>query len=335
VVSATRRQLTSRGLLAPGPGEQPKSLPTSSASKRKCKLAASELPRLPRAARDVLFGVEIESEGITSLNGLHRGLWNVTTDGSLRGDHKYEAVSVPVSNDRLEEAIYQYCEIAREYAEPFSWRCGTHVHMNMLDCSGSNIASTMLTSYAADNYFYAAGDEARRANYNCRPVSLLVPMAEYLGTAARHMYKGHFQKGITAMRANSSPSPSGRNSNGEQRYVGMNWYALPKLGTVELRHFPGSRDETTIFRWIHMAVCLRQFGRNNNIAQVRDAINSGADVFGQAVFGDLWPRVQYPGHDTDWEEVLEGVEHFMSRYSNVADSSSTLHGVLRQHMVIN
>lgn len=241
-------------------------------------------------------------------------------------------MSAALKDEHLEEAIYQYCANARQYDEPFSWRCGTHIHMNVLDMEGKDVAATVLTSYAADNYFYAAGDEARRSNYNCRPASLLVPMAEYLGTAARHLHKCHFGKALTHMRGSTNPH---RRGDVEQRYVGMNWYALPKLGTVELRHFPGSRDETTIFRWIHMAACLRQFGINNSVTQVRDAIDSGAEAFGRAVFGDLWERIRYPGHEDDWEEVLDGVEHFLARYSNTADSSTTLHGVLRKHMVVS
>lgn len=269
----------------------------------------------------------MESEGINNLGSLNRNLWTTTTDGSLRGDHPFEAVSRALSNERLMEAIYQYCDIAQRCTDPFSWRCSTHVHMNMLDCTGKQVAATMLTSYAADNYFYAAGDDARRGNYNCRPVSLLIPMAEYLGTAARNLSKGQYPKALAGM------SP-GRAGHSDQRYVGMNWYALPKFGTVELRHFPGSRNPEEILRWIRMAARLKKYGLTAKMTEVEKLIQSGPIAFGREVFGDMWDRVEYPGHEDDWHEVIDGLEHFMSLYKYNTDSRTTLHGVLRKGMVV-
>ena len=274
----------------------------------------------------------MESEGITDTRALNDALWLVSTDGSLRGAHPLECISSALSNDRLEEAVYQYCENAARYTEPHTWRCSTHVHMNMLDCTGKEVASTMLTSYAADNYFYAAGDDARRGNYNCRPVSLLIPMAEYLGTAARYFHKNQYVKALAMMspardRINLGTQP-------DQRYVGMNWCALPKFGTVELRHFPGSRDAEEIFRWIHMTSRLRLYRKLSTVAQVEAKIQEGPIQFGRTVFGELWDRVEYPGHEDDWHEVIEGLEHFMARFRHNADSSTSLHGVLRKKMVV-
>jgi hypothetical protein len=205
--------------------------------------------------------------------------------------------------------------------------------MNMLDVSGKQVASTMLTSFAADNYFYAAGDDARRGNYNCRPVSLLIPMAEYLGTAARYFAKNQYAKALSTM---SPRRERGSLSGGEreQRYVGMNWCALPKFGTVEIRHFPGSRDAEELFRWIRMASRLRHYGCNKTVTEVEALIQEGPVQFGRTVFGDLWDRVSYPGHEDDWHEVIEGLEHFMSRFRHNAESKTCLHGILRQKMVV-
>ena len=240
-------------------------------------------------------------------------------------------MSSALSDDRLEEAVYQYCDNAVGFNDPHTWRCSTHVHMNMLDTSGKQTAATMLTSYAADNYFYAAGDDARRGNYNCRPVSLLIPMAEYLGRAARYFHKNQYAKALQTMSPRRDRVGGGER---EQRYCGMNWCAIPKFGTVELRHFPGSRDAEEIFRWIRMAARLRLHGCSSTVPEVEALIQEGPIEFGRTVFGDLWDRLTYPGHEDDWHEVLDGLEHFMARFRHNAESKTSLHGILRKKMVV-
>lgn len=278
----------------------------------------------------MLFGLEIESEGIRETRGLNHNLWQTKSDGSLRGDFRLECVTYPLSGDRLREAVWQYCHMASFAEQPFSWRCASHVHMNCLDLFPKEVSALILLTFAADNYFYAAGDDARRCNYNCRPASLLLPMAEFLGTLARHANRG------ATSRMWQLLSPTGRSHGStEPRYVGMNWWSLRKFGTVEFRHFPGTRDAEQLFRWIRMCGNLQlaacQYGK---VSAVLKLIEQGPTVFGEAVFGADWSRMLYDGHEQDWQEALEGVDCFMTYYRNDMDSDTGLHGILKKEMVV-
>lgn len=306
-------------------------MPIQSSLERFSRVPLSGRGETTRSSSDgtTYFGIEIESEGVPNFSPLRNTYWRTTRDGSLRGLNPVECVSYPMQRHVLEDALYDYEGYLRALAIPpavaYSWRCGTHIHMNLLDLEHRALAALILTSFAADNYFYAAGDEARRNNYNCRPSSLLIPTAEFLGTLARYATKAHFGKMLRHLSGSETP---------DHRYVGMNWHSLKKFGTVELRHFPGTFRSSDILRWVDMAQAMYTFAAQRTVQEVRDLIYEGASEFGRQVFGDLWDRVAYPGHTNDWVEVLDGVDHFMACYSNRAESSKTLHGILHKNMVL-
>jgi hypothetical protein len=253
-------------------------------------------------------------------------LWLTKRDDSLRGNNKLECVTYPLSGDSLLLALHYYTENARNYDDPFSWRCSTHFHFNLMDLEPRQVAALQLVGFAADNYLYAAGSEARRENYNCRPLSLLWPTAELLGTTARHFQRGHARKAVELLGTIRGEAPN--------RYVGMNWHSLPTFGTLELRHFPASRDLAQLVRWVNIGQRLIETAKTKSLDEVHTLIQQGPDRFGQTVFQDYWSRLEYDGHADDWNESLEGVEYFMTCVRHSTDAPSSLDGVLRRNMVI-
>jgi hypothetical protein len=198
--------------------------------------------------------------------------------------------------------------------------------MNVLGMTAPEVASLMLTSFAADNYFYAVGAEHRRDNYNCRPVSLLYPTAERLGRAIRYLVDDDIVQGVKEFTANNRVE--------EDRYSGMNWWSLSKFGTVEIRHFPGASELPTLVHWINIAQSMYKYAERNTFEQIQNDIAEGPDHFGPKVFGPLWAGMLYQRHERDWREMLEGYSHLMSVYNATGDTSGTLDGILRQHRVI-
>lgn len=271
-------------------------------------------------------GVEIESEGISRWDKLPRLLWATKRDASLRGDNQLECVTYPLAGSALLYALHTYCENATQFNEPFSWRCSTHIHLNLLDMEPPEVASLLLLTFAADNYFYAAGSEARRENYNCRPLSLLWPVAELCGNTARHFQRGNAKKGVETLQP-----PPGQIAN---RYVGMNWHSLPEHGTLEIRHFPGSRDLHQLVRWTNLGAKLLSAAQSKTISQIHALVQQGPERFGSTVFGDLWAGLKYAGHENDWHECLEGIEYFMTCFRHSTESPQSLDGVLRRRQVI-
>ena len=313
--------------VSPLSGESP-SQPTSSTFPPSERPTTRSQPCSTDFGTDVLFGLEIESEGIQRTGGLAPRLWQTKSDGSLRGDYRLECVTYPLSGERLREAIRQYCANAQEASEPFSWRCSSHIHMNCLNLTAKQVAALMLLTYATDNYFYAAGDDARRCNYNCRPASLLLPMAEFLGELARCFHRGALQKAFRLLGGRA-------NGRGEPRYVGMNWWSLRKFGTVEFRHFPGTRDEEQLSRWIRMCGKLYAAAiKYGNIPRVATLLADGPDRFGEEVFGSDWSRMTYDTHLQDWQEAEEGIDCFMTYFRNDVEAEGGLHGVLKKERVV-
>lgn len=269
-------------------------------------------------------GVEIESEGIRRFD-VDSNLWELKRDDSLRGEFRLEAVTRPLCGDALLYALYCYEHNARRFTDPFSWRCSTHLHFNLLELTPQEVASLALITFAADNYFYAAGAEARRENYNCRPLSLLIPTAETLGEFARRMSRGHATRAVDGLRDREG---------GIHRYAGMNWFAIRTFGTLEIRHFPGSADMRQIVRWINLGTRLIHAARTYSMDDVVRLIDDGENAFGRAIFGDEWRNLAYDNHEQDWTEVLEGAEHLLACYRTNTESATSLDGILRQNMVI-
>jgi hypothetical protein len=232
-----------------------------------------------------------------------------------------------MSGRNLATALYMYniCTAVQGTTQQlYSWRCATHIHMNLLDLPIHQMATLGLISFVSDNYFYAMGAEARRDNYNCRPVSLLATSAETIGDICR---EARTDNGVGLMDV-----LIGRNRR-DERYCGMNWHALPTFGTLEVRHFPGTNDMDLIVSWIEACAAMYQAAQNIEFDDFVAMVHNGPSTFGPAVFGDNWENMSYAESEQDWAHVRHGFEHLMAVAE--APEGGTLDAVLRQHKVIN
>jgi hypothetical protein len=255
------------------------------------------------------------------------GPWDVKRDSSLRGEFQYEYVTKPMAGDDLLTALYMYTQMTAcqgTTRQLYSWRCASHVHINLLNLDFAQLATLGLISFASDNYFYALGAEARRDNYNCRPVSLLVSSAETIGNIVKHALQD---------------APWLRDMDGydvaaaDERYCGMNWHAMHKFGTLEVRHFPGTNDLDLLVSWVEACADMYKAAVDYTFDQMHALINDGPSAFGPAVFGERWERMRYAESDRDWREMMRGFEHLMAVVETPAEG--TLDAELRKHMVIN
>jgi hypothetical protein len=283
-------------------------------------LMTSPMPSLP------MMGVEIESEGIRDTLTPLSSFWHLKRDDSLRGDYRYEYVSQPSTPAQLAYGLYMYKINALQYRQPFSWRCATHIHMDLLELTLPEISALGLISFAADNYFYALGAEARRDNYNCRPLSMLLTTAEQLGTMCAHCEAEQ----PTSLKRLFTPARNGDDA----RYAGMNWWALGRFGTLEVRHFPGTADLRLMLSWMGVCNDIYQAACAYTFEEVLELITAGPEVFGTTIFGDHWRRMAYRGHNEDWQDMLEGLTHLLSVKEQMEHPGATLDNVLRTHRAI-
>jgi len=279
---------------------QVKELPpfTRRNSELRARLKPLDLKAAPSAKllrSNIRFGVEIETEGWKSSPAQTAGLapwWEFKADGSLRGDDAVESVTTPLQGRRLVAGVTKFCKTLRGCKKPFSYRCSTHLHMNVLDLPVDKLEVLILLTLCADNFFFAAGEAERASNYNCRPISLMGEEIEELARASvdisHHMRSGQYDVIL-----------GDRN-----RYVGVNWAALWKFGTVEFRHFPGNADADKIIWWINLCQQLYIFSEQHTLKEVIDLVAAGIEAFGTAVFSKEFKKLRYDADVMDWGEVV-------------------------------
>lgn len=268
----------------------------------------------------MMVGIEIESElwNVDAQAAMLSPHWDVMNDGSLRGDEAHECVSHPMNGEKVIDALDCYEEASSKFEEHFTWRCSTHVHLNMLEEQTATIAKLIPLTLMTDNFLYAAGDEWRRGNHNCRPLSILQGDIERLAGWAYQMER----------------EPDDLLHIEDLRYMGTNWTALTKQSTLEFRHFPGANKTEQVLRWVNLTQGIVTAARKFRVEQLRDWFYHDLETFGFAVFGEEWPRLRYDEYKSDWREAVEAVKLFFREYAeNGNDDSFDSH--LRAAYVLN
>lgn len=246
--------------------------------------------------------------------------WAFKQDGSLRGGNAVEAVSHPLKGTMLVQGVRKLCKAMEQPRDPFGFRCSTHLHMNLLDMDIKRIPTLALLSLLADNLFFQAGGGERRINYNCRPASLVADEVDAIAQMCFGLERGNDQPPQLLNERN--------------RYLGTNWAALYKFGTVEYRHFPGCRDAATILWWVELCSNLYTAAEKLTVEDVLACAEKGPEAFIHTVFGEMDPRLAYQEWEQDWEETLETTTQFIGTYDAMEGNDKTLHGFLKSEYII-
>lgn len=273
---------------------------------------------------DCIYGIEVETETWRP-EAAHQlkmhPYWHFTRDGSLRGDWAMEAVSVPMRGTTLVRAVRMLCSYLNE--KPFSYRCSTHVHLNLLDLDAKQLPSLALTCLLTDNLLFTAGGGERRGNYNCRPASVLFDEVELLANLSYHL-AAHDNLGDHAARGFGE----------RDRYLGTNFAALFKFGTVEFRHFPGTTSAKKLIGWCNLIGDIYEFATHHNVNEIMDLADEGVEVFGTEVFGGEFRTLTYREVDEDWVEALDTAFHFTATLARAAAGRKSFHGLLEAEYVL-
>lgn len=107
-------------------------------------------------------GIELELEGQDHISV--RG-WNCTEDGSLRNGCELVCAR-PYNGQELFRAIHNLSEAVKDSGAEGTWRCSTHVHMDMRDAD-SNIAKKTILAWAfyEKMMFKCSGYHRYRSNF--------------------------------------------------------------------------------------------------------------------------------------------------------------------------
>lgn len=121
-------------------------------------------------------GVELELEGFTShdieIARRHLDpLWTVTSDGSLRNGGVEFITTGGKGGETLHQAFERMINLLdNRVSFDASWRCSTHMHLNMLDFTCNQVARYMLVYAACEPVLFALAGKGRRSSNFCTPL---------------------------------------------------------------------------------------------------------------------------------------------------------------------
>ncbi len=179
----------------------------------------------------VLIGVELELERVTLLTDIPKN-WITVQDNSLKLQG-LEFTCLMSHTRALDNILALYSTI--DFIT--SSRCSTHVHVNILDLTPTQL-KTLITLYIIfERYLFEISGRRYNSNY-CVPV--------------QHTYKKQLFSNLISDYSALYP-----------KYSAIHAFAYDEkknitLGTLEFRHAKASSDPQTLVDWINTVVALKQ-----------------------------------------------------------------------------
>jgi hypothetical protein len=231
------------------------------------------------------LGVEVEVEG----KGLPTGgfkFWNVTRDGSLRGEAYEYVFKDPVTRELTPKAISELYAVLNKCKIEDSGRAGVHVHVNIRDLDYQELFSFILLYVVFEEVLIDMCGEDRKGNLFC----LRVDDAEYLLVKIRDLF----------MTMDFSQV------NDRIRYSGINLTAIRKYGSLEFRSLPSPVSEELLNLWIQLLLKIKDKAKEFKDPRliVTGVSEYGGRDFAASVFGELLESIPC----TDWNRsVIRGM----------------------------
>ena len=238
------------------------------------------------------FGVEIEVEG-KKLPKYVDG-WRSEKDGSLRGESMEYVLDQPQSSKGLNAALGRLHKSFEEGGARFdeSYRAGVHVHLNVQELTGVQLATFITTYYLTEKALVHTCNKTRWGNHFC----LRTADAPFAARSTVEIFRDRAPEKF---------------NNDDYRYSAMNLTALPKYGSIEFRAMESTFNFDKIFMFAerHRKVrdwAVKQTGPVAVVerAQGESPRNLFAEIFGKADAAEL----EYGEFFEDFDEGLEFAE---------------------------
>lgn len=204
------------------------------------------------------LGVELELEGFNARaieeaqRHLHP-LWTTTQDGSLRNGGVELITNGGLGGESLHQAFERVHALLERINYDASWRCSTHMHINMRDFTVNQVVRFMLVYAACEPVLFAHCGKFRYSSNFCVPIADSLP----------------FHKKLISRLYDNVVATRGA-ANSTVKYTAMNFQPLfgdgrsrPALGTVEFR---GGRPMTTTAEFVlqaNLLLSIKQFVRES------------------------------------------------------------------------
>ena len=253
-------------------------------------MKVKDIFKVPSTTGDL--GVEIEVEG-AKLPEAAEGWWS-TKDGSLRGESMEYVLSQPQTYEETVAALGRLKEAFENRRSKFfeSYRAGVHVHVNVQELTGVELASLITTYYMLEGALVRSCRKDRWGNHFC----LRTSDAAMGPIMVRSFFKNRMPRGFNT---------------DELRYSALNLTSLPKYGSVEFRAMESTYnfDKVALFAKRHLD--LRNYAVGKTPVQiVEDATRWGLRAWGSEVVKDTEGLFDYEDAINDFDNGLEIAEDF-------------------------
>lgn len=217
-------------------------------------------------------GVELELEGFNARSveeaqsHLHP-LWTTTQDGSLRNGGVELITNGGLGGEQLHAAFERVASLLERINYDASWRCSTHMHINMRDFTVNQVVRFMLVYAACEPVLFSHCGKFRYSSNFCVPIADSLPFHKKL---ISRLYDNVVKSRAAAQHT--------------VKYTAMNFQPLfgdgrnrPALGTVEFR---GGRPITTVPEFTlqaNLLLSIKQYVRDfkGSEDEMLTALNEG------------------------------------------------------------
>lgn len=200
-------------------------------------------PAHPKLAFNANVGIELEIEGVQYLEVPY---WNCTEDGSLREGCEL-VCSEPYSGEMLHTAIEALSDAVSNSRAQGTWRCSTHVHLDVRDCD-DNIVKKIILAWA----FY------EKMMFKC---------------SGFHRYRSNFCPAFAVVQAQLINASISFNRSGENffhhlignwdKYTSLNLLPLGQFGSVEFRVSEPKWKRTNLINLVNRYLVLKKLAVEN------------------------------------------------------------------------
>lgn len=188
-------------------------------------------------------GIELELEGVSHLDV---PLWNCTEDGSLR-DGCEMVCSRPYNGQQLYRAIHNLSEVVSKSEAEGTWRCSTHVHMDMRDADSNILKKTILAwCFYEKVMFKCSGFHRYRSNF-CPAFAVVQAQVMNASECFNHDGSEFFSRLIMNW----------------DKYTSLNLLPLSQFGSIEFRISEPKWKRSQLLNLVNRYLTLKKLAVEN------------------------------------------------------------------------
>lgn len=225
-------------------------------------LLGMRTPRLgtahPKLAFNSNIGIELEVEDV---NYIEVPGWNCTEDGSLRNGCEL-VCSEPYNGQRLYNAIEALSEAVTRSDAQGTWRCSTHVHLDIRDCDTNQIKKIILGwAFYEKMLFKCSGFHRYRSNF-CPAFAVVQAQVINASVAFNYDDAAFIDRLVRSW----------------DKYTSLNLLPITQFGSVEFRVSEPKWKRTNLLNLVNRYLTIKKLAVENSELSDQDFINHLRDV---------------------------------------------------------